>query len=146
MTRNNASGRFFVTPSAVDKWRRWFPHHSEEDALARLIDLSEEAKAKGEADNGLMRFRCERPLRIYLLVAPPERGRTLPAIVDLAPPHEGWRPPGQHGGRRPGAGKPSQGGPNPEYRKRLPPDVYAWIEAQAPDYIERLVRADMAKR
>lgn len=147
MSRNNASGRFFVSPTALETWRRWHPHASDADALEAILSYAETAKQQADTDGGLMRFRATRPWRGFLLVAPPDRGKALPVVVDLAPPFDGWRPLGPHGGRREGAGKPAQGGPNPEYRKRLPPDVYAWIDAQDPAYVERLVRADMdAKR
>lgn len=146
MARNDASGRFFVSPTAIETWRRWHPHHSDADALETILTYAETARQQPDTAGGLMRFRAGRPWKGYLLVALPERGKTLPVVVDVAPPFDGWRPPGPHGGRREGSGAKPQGGPNPEYRKRLAPDVYAWIEGQEPDYVERLVRADMDRK
>lgn len=143
MSRNNASGRFFVSPTVIEKWRVWHPHHSDEEALATILDYADAAKQQPDTAGGLMRFRAGRPWRGFLLVAAPERGKTLPVVVDLAPPFDGWKPPGPHGGKRPGVGRPVAEVARDVYRKSLPLTQIAWLDSQDGLYLERLIQADM---
>lgn len=141
--------RFFVTPSAVDRWREWYPHHAEEEARATILDYADDATDQGHTEGGLRKLRAKRPWRGYLLVAAPERGRILPTVVDLMPPYPGWKPaqpkpaPGPRGGPRPGAGRPKQEGRSPDYHCKLPADVQDHIRSKPPGWLEQLIRATM---
>lgn len=143
----SAAGRFFVSPTAVEHWRKDIaPGCTEAEALADIIDWAEDAEENGQTAQGLIKYRARRPLRCYFLVAPPERGRTLPSIVAVHKPYPGWRPPserGPAGGARPGAGRPKQEGRSPDYHCKLPQDCQDYIRSKPPGWLEKLIRSSM---
>lgn len=79
-----ASGRWFITPHAVEQFREraaWQQGRDYESALVELIDESKGARFVKRLDSGLELWRGPRPRRMRYLVGPGEGD--LPALVTV---------------------------------------------------------------
>lgn len=93
-----AAGRWFITPHAVDRYRRRVRHargYSYEEALAELVELSEKAHYVKELNDDCELWRGPRPHRLRFYVAPADGPVRLPQLMtvlagyDAAAPREG---------------------------------------------------------
>lgn len=78
----SAAGRWFITPHAIRRYiEKMAPQASFDEALARLIQLSDSAHRVRATRDGCAIYRAPRPSRIRLIVA--ERGPGLPQLVTV---------------------------------------------------------------
>lgn len=85
----SATGRWFITPTAVEQWQAIIsPGSTYEEALADIINWSADAERKGDLPNGLASYRVRSPLRCYFAVD--ESEQPLPALVAVLRPHSRW--------------------------------------------------------
>lgn len=85
------TGRWFVTPHAVQRFReRVDQHASYEDALAYLIAASARAHPVREIEPGLWLYREGKPRRLRFRVS--TRGDGLPQLVTVLTAHDAQRP------------------------------------------------------
>lgn len=82
-----ASGRFFVAPHAVERFRhRMRPHLSYDRARRQLLRIAETAHPVKERRDGRWLYRAAPPTRLRLVVG--EGEGPLPAIVTVLDPHD----------------------------------------------------------
>lgn len=154
-------GRWFITPSARQQWRRDIDPRplSDEDIDDEIHAWCEKANRRAIQDNamGLTSFRVT-SLKVTFLVDETERPRA--ALVAVNKPHASFRPgsfqPLTHTDqpRRPGRprsvtqpGEPISEG-RPQIKERVPRDVAEWVanrQAVEPGYLLNLVREDMRR-
>lgn len=147
----SATGRFFITPSAIADWQAIIaPGSTYEEALADIIDWSRDAKpqAVGPIVNSkgkcLVRYRARKPLQCYFIVdESPAPGlyrnpaeAPLPVITGIAPPHAGWVPGGKP--KPDYAALPKSEG-RPEVRARVPESVRAWVDSKGQGWLCKLL-------
>lgn len=84
------AGRFFITPHAVRRYiERVRAGLSYEDALARLVTITEGAHRVREIGDGVELWRGPKPERLRLRVS--TRGPGLPQVVTVLAEHDGAR-------------------------------------------------------
>lgn len=84
------TGRWFVTPHAVQRYReRIDPLATYDDALAYLIAASERAHPVKEIQPGLWLWRGPKPRELRYRVSVREPG--LPQLVTVLTPFDGYR-------------------------------------------------------
>lgn len=84
----SASGRWFVTPHAVQRYRERIDRRATYDeALSALIAMSEGAHAVREIEPGLWLWRGPKPRRLRLRVS--TVGPGLPQLVTVIEAHDG---------------------------------------------------------
>ena len=80
----SASGRWFVTPHAVNRYRQRFaPGSPYEEALAELIRASETARRVKVLPTGLVLYRGPKPRRLRFFVQEQVGPLALPALVTV---------------------------------------------------------------
>lgn len=75
------TGRWFITPHAVQRYRQRVRECSYEEALAVLVDWSERAHYVKQRNDGAELWRGPKPLRLRLVVGKREDG--APQLVTV---------------------------------------------------------------
>lgn len=94
-----ATGRWFVTPHAIDKWIARFTPRSFREAerteeqrvrvLGWILDEAERARFVKALDTGVQLWRGPKPRRVRFIVTVCSEG-TLPALLTVLPACDGW--------------------------------------------------------
>lgn len=85
----SASGRWFATPHAVERYREITPGLTYEAALADLVRASEDAHVVRTLPTGALLCRGPRPRRLRYVVRNPSELGALPQLVTVLPGHGG---------------------------------------------------------
>jgi hypothetical protein len=90
-TYGGATGPWFATPHAVQRWREYFDPRvrSYEKALGNLLRECHGARFIRVLDTGAQLWRGPRPRRARFIVSLTSEGE-LPALVTVLPSFDGW--------------------------------------------------------
>lgn len=84
--KGGASGKFFVTPHAVHRYQERVHHGiSYEKALSEIIEEAERAHYVKPYKGGAQCWRGAKPMRLRLVVSPPNGKGKLPQIITVLP-------------------------------------------------------------
>lgn len=85
------TGRFFVTPHAVERYiERIHPGIKYEQALREILEHADRAHRVKEIEPGVSEWRARPPLRLRFRIA--EHGPDLPQVLTVLKPSESWQP------------------------------------------------------
>jgi len=95
LLRDGAAGRFFVTPHALEQWRRRYEHTRPKPldeaerarSLGELIREAEKAHRVKELHSGAVLWRSGKPRRARFIVDSAGHGR-LPVLITVLPPFD----------------------------------------------------------